>query len=111
MAPDHPSCRRRVANPIPHRLGRGLISVAADPVVPTTPAREARAEYEVGHYEAAFAAFAALADEGQCDAARIASQMARLGRALYPVSFQVDAERLQRWQQGARCPPAVMAGR
>ena len=70
---------------------------------------QARAEYEAGHYEIAFTAFSALADEGQCDAARIASQMARLGRALYPVAFPVEADRLRRWQEHARCPPAVIA--
>ncbi len=72
---------------------------------------QALAEYEVGHYELAFTALAALADEGRCDAARIAWQMARLGRALYPVAFRVDAERLQRWQRLACCPPPVVAGR
>lgn len=73
--------------------------------------QRAHAEYEAGHYEAAFADFAALADEGHCDAARIASQMARLGRALYPIAFQVDAERLQRWQRLVGCPPPAMVGR
>lgn len=99
-------------------MNRSLIALAAALISVADPGRaddvrleRGRAEYEVGHYEAAFAAFAALADEGQCDAARIASQMARLGRALYPVAFQVDAERLQRWQRRAGCAPPVMAER
>lgn len=66
-------------------------------------------QYEQGHYREAFDALAALADGGHCDAARVAHLMTRLGRSLYPVAFQVDAEHLQRWQQRPGCPPAAMA--
>jgi len=99
-------------------MNKPLIALAAALITAAGAARaedarfeQARAEYEVGHYELAFSTFAALADEGQCEAARIASQMARLSRALYPVAFEVDAERLQRWQRRADCPPPAMAGR
>lgn len=72
---------------------------------------QARAEYDVGHYETAFATFAALADEGHCEAARIATDMARLGRTLYPVAFTVDTERLQRWQRTTGCSAMGLARR
>lgn len=65
--------------------------------------------YEKGHYEAAFQAFAAVADDGHCEAARIAQQMARLGRTLYPVAFQLESGRLQRWQQRPGCIQAAIA--
>ena len=66
-------------------------------------------QYERGHYEAAFEERAALADDGHCEAARIAHQMVRLGRALYPVAFQVEFGRLQRWQRRDGCLPALIA--
>jgi hypothetical protein len=75
------------------------------------PVDEARAEYEVGHYDKAFAVFARLADEGHCDAARIAGQMVRYGRVLYATAFEVPAERLARWQQRSACQSVSVAGR
>jgi hypothetical protein len=90
-------------------LTAALIAAAGTARADDSRLEQARAEYEIGHYEVAFAAFAALADEGQCDAARIASQMARLGRALYPAAFQADAERLKRWQRSDDCPQPVLA--
>lgn len=71
------------------------------------PYLAAQAHYEVGHYPRAFEMFARLADQGHCESARIARQMAALGRKLYPVDFVVDAERLQRWQHITACPLAT----
>ena len=67
----------------------------------------AHVDYEIGHYEKAFTAFASLADEGHCDAARMAQQMVRYGRPLYLTEFKVAPERLQRWQRLPACPVAV----
>jgi len=67
----------------------------------------AQIDYEIGHYEQAFVAFASLADEGHCDAARMAQQMVRYGRPLYLTDFKVAPERLQRWQRLPACPVAV----
>lgn len=67
----------------------------------------AHVDYEIGHYAQAFAVFASLADEGHCDAARLAQQMARYGRPLYAVDFKVASERLERWQRLPACPVAV----
>lgn len=71
----------------------------------------AQDRYERGHYPAAFVEFAALADDGHCEAARIARQMARHGDALYGVSFAVAPARLERWRQPSGCPAAATAAR
>jgi len=72
----------------------------------------AHVDYEIGHYAQAFAVFASLADEGHCDAARLALQMARYGRPLYFIDFEVAPERLEHWQRLPACPEAVaVAGR
>ena len=70
----------------------------------------AREAYEVGHYRSAFDTFASLADQGHCDAARIATQMARWGRPLYAQTLTVSAERLRQWQSLQACPGLVAAG-
>ncbi|MBL8344299.1 MAG: hypothetical protein JNN03_02585 [Rubrivivax sp.] len=70
----------------------------------------AREEYEIGHFGTAFAAFAQLADEGHCEAARVAHQMVRHGRQLYAMEFSVAAPRLARWRELPGCPVAL-AGR
>lgn len=71
----------------------------------------ARNEYEMGHYQLAFAEFAALADLGHCASARIALQMVRHGKRLYPYDFSAQAERLQRWRKPIGCPQPAHAGR
>jgi hypothetical protein len=79
--------------------------------VPSPAARydSARELYEVGHYREAFAAFAELADQGHCDAARVAQQMARYGQQLYAIEFRVPRERIERWQRLPGCPVALAA--
>jgi hypothetical protein len=67
----------------------------------------ARDRYEVGHYAEAFAEFAELADQGHCDAARLAQQMVRYGKPLYRAEFSVTRERLERWQRLPGCPVAL----
>jgi hypothetical protein len=75
----------------------------------TTRYDTARDEYEVGHFDAAFAAFAQLADEGHCEAARVAQQMVRYGRMLYATEFTVAPARLARWRAHTGCPTALAA--
>jgi hypothetical protein len=70
----------------------------------------AQVDYEIGHFDKAFAVFASLADEGHCDAARLAQQMVRYGRPLYAIDFKVAPERLERWQRLPACPVAVAGG-
>lgn len=84
--------------------------VAASPAF-ADDARLAKAqdEYLIGHYEAAFALLASLADEGQCDAARVAEQMVRYGRSLYGNEFTVAPERREHWRHAPGCPVLVGA--
>ena len=63
----------------------------------------AQEAYAAGHYRDAFETFAGLADQGHCDAARIASQMARWGQPLYAQTFQVSPERRRQWQLQPAC--------
>jgi hypothetical protein len=70
----------------------------------------AQADYEIGHFDRAFTVFASLADEGHCDAARLAQQMARYGRPLYASEFKVAPDRLARWQRLPGCPVRLAGG-
>ncbi len=63
----------------------------------------ARDEYEVGHFQAAFAEFAVLADAGHCGAVRMALQMLRYGKSLYATEFRTSLERVQQWQRQPTC--------
>jgi hypothetical protein len=71
----------------------------------------ARADYDIGHFEQAFAEFATLADEGHCDAARVAQQMVSYGKPLYAIEFKVAPERLERWRHLSGCPATTLARR
>lgn len=71
----------------------------------------AQVDYEIGHFDKAFATFADLADQGHCEAARLAQQMVRYGRPLYAIEFKVAPERLERWQRLPSCPVAVAGGK
>ena len=57
----------------------------------------AQLDYERNHWPQAYAAFAALADRGHGEAARIALQMARHGPKLYGTSFAASDGQRQRW--------------
>lgn len=70
---------------------------AALPEAPPAPLEEALMLYETSHWQAAFEAFARLADAGDPEAARIAFLMSRHGRDLYGQSFTVTATQVRRW--------------
>jgi hypothetical protein len=55
--------------------------------------------YERNHWDAAYAAFTALADRGHPEAARFALQMWRHGPALYRRSFVASEQQLGRWSR------------
>lgn len=63
----------------------------------------AQAEYDIGHYAAAFAGFAALADAGDAESARIAIQMQRYGQALYRMRFAAGPRQVGRWTAVLDC--------
>jgi len=67
----------------------------------------AQLEYEAGHYRQAFDMFAALADEGHCESARIARAMRSYGPKLYAMVFDAPRERAARWPAPAICASDV----
>lgn len=69
----------------------------------------AQAEYEVGHYVAAYTAFAALADAGHAESARIAMQMRRYGPGLYQMRFAAGPQQIGRWTALLSCRSAAAA--
>jgi hypothetical protein len=85
-------------------LASGLLAAAVPARADDARYHDALAKYEIGHFQEAFAAFSRLADEGHCEAARIARQMVRYGSALYPTPFHAEPERLARWQRLLDCP-------
>jgi hypothetical protein len=64
---------------------------------------DALAQYDAGRYEQAFATFAKLADDGHCEAARIAREMMRFGAELYAREFVLPQDRAERWPQRPAC--------
>jgi hypothetical protein len=115
--PDNPPAipPPRQGEPLMHKSRIATLTTLVAVVALTAPASfgqtsrydTAHVDYEIGHYEQAFATFASLADEGNCDAARLAQQMVRYGRPLYAIDFKVSPERLQRWQRLPACPVVV----
>ena len=61
----------------------------------------AREAYQQGRWEAAYAAFSALADRGDAEAARIALLMHRHGQPLYRVALAARPEQRLQWQTAA----------
>ncbi len=63
----------------------------------------ARAAYERNHWQQAFDAFAALAEQGHPEAARLALQMWRHGPRLYRIDFAATPVQLKRWSLTCDC--------
>lgn len=86
---------------------------AGEPGLSSERFQQGMAAYETGHWQVAFERFAALADDGHADAARIALQMARFGPALYSQDFSAPPDRRSRWvvvaTRGIERPQAVPA--
>ena len=92
----------------------GVTAVVAACIALTGPGQHARAAgpsarfrgameaYEARQWPQAYAQLAAAADAGDPSAARVAAMMARQGPLLFGQRFDVDPERLQRWDEAAR---------
>jgi hypothetical protein len=79
-------------------------SAQAAPAAEDAPSfGSAMAAYERNHWDQAYAAFIALADQGDAEAARIALQMWRHGPALYQRAFAANAHQVARWSRVWRC--------
>jgi hypothetical protein len=97
---------------IPTLLGSAvLLHALACSAAPEKTLEDALVHYEAGRYEEAFAAFAELADEGHCEAARIAREMMRFGTELYARDFVLPQDRPDRWPQGPTCLATGMSPR
>ena len=70
----------------------------------------ARAEHEAGRHVEAFATLTALADQGHCEAARLALQLIQAGPQAYLTAFRADPVQTTRWRALPECWPK-MAGR
>ena len=71
----------------------------AGPVVAADAFGQAHGAYDHGRWEAAYRTFAALADSGDAEAARIAWLMHRHGLALYRTALPASDAQRARWQQ------------
>jgi len=81
---------------------------AAQPTTPTPADNErayaaAQAEYDRGHYSAAFVAFATLADAGHVESARVAIQMHHYALGLYQQRFAAGPKQIGRWTTMLSC--------
>lgn len=65
--------------------------------------------YERNHWQAAYAAFAALADAGHAESARIAMQMWRHGPTLYGIPFVAEPRQMESWSRLRNCTPTLSA--
>jgi 2,4-dienoyl-CoA reductase-like NADH-dependent reductase (Old Yellow Enzyme family) len=87
-------------------------SAQAAPAAEEAPSFDrAMTDYERNHWDQAYAAFTALADQGHAEAARIALQMWRHGPALYQRSFAANAHQVARWSRVWRCGGADASAR
>jgi hypothetical protein len=102
--------RARLSSPGSRRSRRRATSIRGARSSATRPPSRfeaARERYERGHYQTAFDEFAALADGGHCESARVAHQMARHGIGLYGLTLVVAPARLEYWRRAPGCtaPP------
>ena len=67
----------------------------------------ARAEHDQGNHAQAFADLAALADEGHCEAARLALQLIHAGPEAYLMSFRAGPKQISRWRNLPGCWPSA----
>jgi hypothetical protein len=84
----------------------GLLMMAGSAIAQTSIAADAGQAfdnalqaYEHNHWQTAYAGFAALADSGHAESARIALQMRRHGPALYLCEFDASAQQLAHWSR------------
>jgi hypothetical protein len=99
----------RTSNAAARRLGScisSLLLMASSAVAQTSIALDtgqtfdnATQAYEHNHWQTAYAGFAALADSGHAESARIALQMRRHGPALYLREFDASAQQLAHWSR------------
>ena len=68
----------------------------------------ARALRDLGDPAQAFAELATLADEGHCEAARMARQLIHAGPEVYLMSFRAGPKQISRWRKLPGCWPGAL---
>ncbi len=96
-----PSPILRAAMAVALALAYAAAGVSAPAAAGTDDLEAAARLHDDCHWPEVFAAYARLADTGQPEAARIAAQMVRHGRALHGQSFDAAPERVARWRGAA----------
>lgn len=91
-----------------HALVAAALVIGASAFAEDARLEQAQNEYAIGHYAAAFALFAALADKGHCEATRIARLMQQHGQRLYAIDFKVAQDRLEQWRHAPACPAVLV---
>jgi hypothetical protein len=112
--------RRKVGGLVTRLTGNSLLSLAlifsgnaqADPEPAEHPIKGseftmAMQHYEDSHWQEAFGRFAALAQQGHGEAARMAWQMWRYGPELFGIEFPADANQRQLWLAAWRGTPLM----
>jgi hypothetical protein len=89
--------------PAPGDAGIGPVAEGVAALDPRFDA--ARAQHDLGNVAEAFAALATLADEGHCEAARLALQMIYAGPEAYLMSFRAGPKQMSRWRSLPNCWP------
>lgn len=69
----------------------------------------ARAEHEAGRHVEAFAELSSLADEGHCEAARLALLLVHAGPQAYLTSFRAGPKQISHWRSLPGCWPKAAA--
>lgn len=78
-------------------LGTATAATAADAAKPETAFTEAMAQYKQGKWSGAYGRFAALADQGHTEAARIALIMLRHGLTMYGSDWGASQPQIDQW--------------
>jgi hypothetical protein len=76
---------------------------------PALRLRAAMDSYQAQQWPQAYEEFAALADDGDASAARVAAMMVRQGPQLFGQRFDVSPERLARWERTMRGDTVALA--
>jgi len=92
----------RGAAPLRAAVAAALLAAGTGAALADDPApglERARQAYERNHWHEAYAAFAALADQGNPEAARTALQMWAWGPRLYGTRFEADERQIEQWRR------------
>ena len=107
QTPDRPAAERSrpATPPAPATRDAGIGPITDDFAALDRRFDAARDQHDLGNVAEAFAALAMLADEGHCEAARLALQMIYAGPEAYLMSFRAGPRQITRWRNLPQCWP------